>query len=415
VTNVDQDKFSASRRARYQAFARARRALFVTIAALGLVVVSVVAVGAVNVLSSPTSSTLHGATSLGRWVVPHDQDGAPVVPGAGGVSGGGFIGVSCPSVNGCVAVGSDGAQGGVASTSQNDGGTWSQGALASGEPVLDAVDCASTSLCVAVGQGASARSTNGGTTWTSTSVPTSNTTLLGVDCPSATLCVSVGVSPDTAGPYAGQLLVSSDGGTTWTVPSLPASLGALGSVDCPTSTFCVSVGASILVSTNAGTTWSLRTVNGGTGVLRSVSCASATTCVAIGANPAIAQSSNAAAFEVVTTDGGTTWTSVVMPPGSATLSQLSCSSTACEAVGSAYNGAAAPVLATKDGGARWTVDSSIGSSLTGINALSCNTGTNCVFVGEEGQSPVSVSTVNGVASVNRTIGALVRSPKDVAR
>jgi hypothetical protein len=38
-----------------------------------------------------------------------------------------------------------------------------------------------------------------------------------------------------------------------------------------------------------------------------------------------------------------------------------------------------------------------------------------VFVGVNGRSPVSVSTANGVVSVNRTIGALVRTQKDVAR
>ena len=414
MTNVEQGKVFASVLSRCRAFSRARKAVAVTIAALSFAAVSVVTVGAVNVLSSRAPSIRPTGTSEVPWVVPHDQGGAPVVPGAGGTSGG-FIGVSCPSANDCVAVGSDGAQGGVASTTDNGGGTWSQGALASGEPVLEAVDCSSTSLCVAVGQGASVRSTDGGATWASSSLPTSNTTLLGVDCPSASLCVSVGVSPGNAGPYAGQLLVSSDGGASWSVPSLPASLGALGSVACPTSTFCVSVGASIVVSNNGGQTWSPRTVRGGTGVLRSVSCQTATTCVAIGANPAVAQNPHAAAFEDVTTDGGATWTSVAMPSGSATLSQLSCSSTACQAAGTAYNGAAAPVLVTNDGGAQWSADSSIDSSLTAVNALSCNTGANCVFVGENGKSPVTVSTVGGVVSESSPVSALVRTQKDVAR
>jgi photosystem II stability/assembly factor-like uncharacterized protein len=384
-------------------------------AAFGLVAASVVAVGAAGVFSSPARLIEHGGTTLGRWVVPHDQDGAPVVASAGGSSNGGFLGVSCPSANDCVAVGSDGGQSGVASTSTNGGKTWSQSALTSGSPVLNAVDCASTSLCVAVGQGVSARSTDGGATWTNASLPTSNTTLLGVDCPSASLCVSVGVSPGNAGPYGGQLLVSSNGGTTWTAPSLPASPGALGSVACPTSTFCVSVGASILVTNNRGQSWSLATVKGGTGVLRSVSCQSATVCVAIGANPAVAQNSNAAAFGVVTTDGGITWTSVPMPSGSATLSQLSCSSSSCLAAGTAYGGSLAPVVVTSDGGTQWSANASVGSSLTAVNGISCNSGTDCVFVGENGKNPVTVSTANGGAPVSTSVGALVRSPKVVTR
>ena len=417
MTNVEKATMKVSSPRNLHVAHKGRRAIVAVFAVLSAAVLSGVTVGAVAESPPPTRSHAPNATSVVRWLVPHDQSGAPVVTSAEGSSGAGLFGISCSSATECVAVGSDGDQGGVASTSTDGGTTWTQGALASGEPVLFAVDCPSTANCVAVGQGASARSTDGGATWTSSTLPTSNTTLLGVDCPNATLCVSVGVSPGNAGPYEGQLLVSSNGGTTWTVPSLPAAFGALGSIACPSATFCVSVGASILVSNDGGQTWSPRTVNGGTGVLRSVSCESATTCVAIGANPAVAQSPNAAAYEVETTDGGATWTSVTTPHGSATLSQVSCSSSACQAAGSAYNGAAAPMLLTSNGGAQWTADASVASSLTAVNAISCYSGTSCVFVGvgANGTTPVAVSTTNGKASSSDSVRATVRSQKDVTR
>jgi hypothetical protein len=399
---------------------QSHRLMTTVAAAIGVIAgaagLTVMAYGAVQVFGHPAAATSPPTTSTVQWIVPHDQTMAPVVPTSGGAASGAgsFNAVSCPSATECVAVGADGTFGGVASTSLNGGSTWAQGRMDANEPQLESVDCFSTSICVAVGQGASVRSIDGGKTWTSSTVPTSNTTLLGVSCPSAMTCVSVGVSPGEAGPYAGQLLVSTNGGTSWSVPTLPAMVGALGSVDCPTSTFCVSVGSSIVVSTDGGVTWSQRTVTGGTGVLRSVACLSASTCVAVGANPGVAQDPSARAFGVVTTDGGATWRSVVLPAGSATLDVVSCSNTTCEAAGSEFRGTPAQILVSPDG-STWSANQLIGTSVTAVSALSCASGANCVFVGEKGKSPITLSTVNGVASTPSPVSALVRTQKDVTR
>ena len=281
------------------------------------------------------------------------------------------------------------------------------------EPVLNAVDCMNTSICVAVGNGATARSTDGGSTWTSSTIPSANTTLLSVSCPSTTTCVSVGVTPSVTGPFGGQLLVSSDGGTTWKVPTSPPSYGALGSVACPTASFCVAVGAKILVSTNGGQTWSERSVNGGTGVLRSVACSSASTCLAIGGNPGAAQDATVAAFAVQTTDGGATWSPVAMPAGSGTLDVVACVSGRCEAAGSSFNGRPTPIFRSANDGKSWTSDSSVSSSITDVSGLTCVSSTSCVFVGHAGQSPVTVT--KGVsAPVGVTpIAPQVRTQKDL--
>jgi photosystem II stability/assembly factor-like uncharacterized protein len=394
-----------------------RKVSVILLSALGATVLTAtISVGAVNVLSGPTSKNDASAVNTIRWVVPHDQGGAPVVPTSGGATNGNgsFNAVSCPSATECVAVGGDGSLGGVASTSHNGGLVWNQGEMDANEPLLNAVDCANTSVCVAVGQGATVRSTNGGSTWTSSTIPTSDTTLLGVSCASVTTCVAVGVSPGNAAPFNGQLLISSNGGTSWTVPTLPASFGALGSVDCPTSTFCVSVGSSIIVSNDGGKTWTQRTVDGGSGVLRSVSCLSATRCVAIGANPAIAQDPNASAYEDVWVDGGVTWSSVALPSGSAMLDVVSCSSSGCDAAGSAYNGTPAVVLVTS-GGNTWTTTQGLSDSATAFSSLSCSSTSTCVFVGQNGKNPVAVSTVNGVTTSSGPVSAQVRTQKDVTR
>jgi hypothetical protein len=372
--------------------------------------------GPTSIGARATGVAVKGVTSIGTWVVPHDETTAPVVPTSGGASvgAGGFNAVSCPSTNECVAVGGDGNLDAVASTSSDGGNTWIQGTLSENEPELNAVDCSSVVHCTAVGNGAAALSTDSGEQWTSISIPTDNTTLLSVSCPSTSLCVSAGVSPGTAGPYAGEVLLSTNGGAAWTESTLPASAGAIGSVACPTTKFCVAVGASILVSTNGGTTWSERTVAGGMGVLRSVACSSATTCVAIGPNPGIAQNAAAAAFEVVTTNGGASWSSVATPAGSATLDVVACSLGTCDAAGSTFNGLPAPYLSGTSAGGSWVANSNVPSSLTAVSGLTCMSATSCVFVGRAGSSPVSVTTGSG-SGVDSPVGSLVRAQKGVSR
>lgn len=391
-------------------------ALAIVSAVLGVAALSVVTVGAVSGHNQPIAQRPSPGRSVVTWVVPHDQGVAPVVPLSGGAASGlgSFNAISCPSATECVAVGADAKLGGVASTSNDGGSTWVQEKLDANEPQLDAVACFNVANCVAVGAGATVRTSDGGKTWSSSSIPTGNTTLLGVSCPNVTSCVAVGVSPGVDGPYVGQLLVSTDGGTTWSAPKLPVSPGALGSVDCPSSTFCVAVGASIVVSTDGGATWSTRTVNGGFGPLRSVACETKTTCVAVGANPGVVQDPTAAAFGVMTNDGGATWGSVSLPSGSGMLDVISCSSTTCVAVGSALNGAPATFLSSSTG-ATWTANQTLATSVSAVSALSCTSGTSCVYVGQNGKNPVSVPTLNGVATGTTPVSALVRHQKDVTR
>lgn len=399
---------SAHRRRRLRA---ALSSAVTVVTAVGLLFT--LSVGVANARPRSASSTPSVSVRLGEWRVSARQSHAPTIPITGGAENGfgGFNGVSCPSASECVAVGADSNLGGVASTSKDGGGTWQQGSTATGLPSLNAVDCPSVTDCVAVGQGVSVRSSDAGASWHATTVPTANTALLGVSCPSVTLCVSVGVAPGVGGPLAGQLLVSSDGGSTWKVPSLPTSVGALGSVDCPSTTFCVAVGAGIVISTDGGQTWRQRGVDGGTGVLRSVSCVSNTNCVALGPNPTVAQDSLASAFEVVTSNAGVTWTSVAMPPASATADVVSCSRVAgCRAAGAAIATDPAIVLSSGDGHS-WSSQSQVAGALTAVSALSCPAANVCVFVGRHHDTPVSLKSTDGSGSGETSVTSVVRTQK----
>jgi photosystem II stability/assembly factor-like uncharacterized protein len=389
----------------------------VTLAAVILVAVGSLSTAAIAVESSGGVTPQHPQApshTVVRWVVPRSQISAPILPTAGGAAygQGGFNGVACPSANECVAVGGDASLNGVVSVTSNGGSTWTQGETVSGSPALNSVACASTTSCVAVGNGAAAYSINGGVTWTTVSLPTADTSLLSVSCATSTSCVSVGVTPGNNGPLGGALLITEDGGNTWKSPQLPAPYGAVGSVDCPSSTFCVAVGAQILVSTDGGSTWSNRSVAGGTGVLRSVSCQSATTCVAIGPNPSVAQDSKAAAFEVVTSDGGATWHDVTLPPSSATLDVIFCySGGSCQADGSALAGNAAPTLASTSVGSTWSTVATLNTEMSAVSAVSCGSATTCVYVGSNSSGPVIVASSGGVAAPPAPVSALVRRQK----
>jgi photosystem II stability/assembly factor-like uncharacterized protein len=376
---------------------RSRRLLVLLVAGASLIMVGEsIAAATVGKTNARSSSHADNPVSpiVGAWTVPANEVNVPLVPTPGGASvgDGNFNAVSCQSSTDCVAVGADNNLAGVIATSIDGGLSWTPSSIASGEPELNAVTCASATNCVAVGNGVAATSSDGGATWTTYAIPTPNTTLLGVSCPSSTTCVSVGVSPGNDGPYDGQLLVSSDSGATWVVPTLPNDVGALGSVNCPSATFCVAVGAQILVSNNGGQTWTAQFVDGGTGILRSVSCSSSNDCVAIGANPLGATDAQTAAFGIVTTDGGTTWTPIDMPAGSWSVDAISCSNGIdCTVGGLSVNGGTAPAWASTDGGTTWSSVASL-AGVSAIGALSCQSASQCSVVGLQGSQPVSGSS-----------------------
>jgi photosystem II stability/assembly factor-like uncharacterized protein len=385
---------------RAASYIRKHSKISVAVAATFLLLGSGTIVAAVTSPSSTIGSVgLTNATSVNTtWSTPSNEMSAPQIAIAGGavVGSGNFNSMTCPSSSLCVAVGGDNSLLGVAATSTNGGATWNSATLVASTPELDSIACSSLTSCVAVGQGASAQSNDGGVTWTSHTIPSANTTLLGVSCPSSKLCVSVGVIPGNTGPYGGQVLLSTDGGITWAAPPLPQMVGALGSVSCPSSTFCVAVGAQILVTNDGGKTWATRFVSGGTGVLRSVSCVSDLTCVAIGPNPAGLSDASSAAFAIVTTDGGSTWSQQSMPSGSAALNTITCNgASVCAVSGQSLNSSVAPMWVSGDGGTSWH-SAALPPGVTAVSSVNCQSATTCEFVGRQTTAPVSGASSTSV-------------------
>jgi hypothetical protein len=232
-------------------------------------------------------------------------------------------------------------------------------------PVLQAVSCASTSVCAAVGYLPSPGlaehplvETMSKGTWRPERLPlpagthAQSAALSGISCPSVTSCVAVGVLQSEAA-----AVIETLSGGTWVATLVPPPAHepriSLSSVSCLSATSCVAVGAywgndpgfsRPLMATLSGSAWKVKRLSlpadARTDVaftvplLRSVSCLSITSCQAVGFYP----TSFDTAAPVVETLSGTAWRSVSPPrPSGANwtlLWSVSCvSASACTAVG----------------------------------------------------------------------------------
>ncbi len=151
---------------------------------------------------------------------------------------------------------------------------------------VDAVACASTSLCVAVGNGGQISETSDPAASTPTwSAPATidpfGNQLNSIACPSTGLCVAVDLQ--------GQAMTTTDpaaGASSWSAPAqVDPDARSLISVSCPSTSLCVAVGTSGegFVTFNPGASSPTWTEQSGTdgGALMSVSCPSTTVCVAV--------------------------------------------------------------------------------------------------------------------------------------
>jgi hypothetical protein len=243
-----------------------------------------------------------------------------------------LTGVSCPSADLCVGV--DG--GGNVATSTSPAGGASQWSLARLPAPMDAVSCASATLCVAVAGADVATSTNpagGAGAWKWIDVDPVGS-LLAVSCPSPSLCVGVD--------DFGHVVMSTNptgGAGAWSVNRL--SDGWLNAVSCPTAALCVAVDTAgdVLTSTRpaAGpSAWTVtqveRTCDGnvaGGDCFSGVSCPTVSACVVVDGAGNVISSTNP-------TGGASAWT--VTHVASAGFSGVSCPSVSvCVGVDEAGN------------------------------------------------------------------------------
>ena len=351
---------------------------------------------------------LSGAASASSWsvgVLPRPANSAP-----GGIAADAeLIGVSCPSPSACVAVGSfvDRAGAKRPLIERWNGSRWEQepGGRLSWLPDdrhhgawLNAVDCVSPSVCVAVGGLTSLTRTRtplaerlSGPRWIAHPIAAAGTaeaTLRGVSCRSASRCTAVGVS-------GGRPLVLRLVTTRWRrdrTPVLPPSaLGDSGfnAVACPSSHACFAVGhtgCESLVERWNGSRWFLqRTPDQGECTDRDtdapaffgVSCPSTVACVMVGWRQALHEGE--IDRPLAERWDGRTWS---MRGLDRIVTSVSCPrSTSCTAVGvqlplvsaEHWNGrhwAPQPVPAPRSRALGWT-----------LNAVSCSRSRKCVAVG----------------------------------
>jgi len=287
--------------------------------------------------------------------------------------------VSCASPSFCVAV--DGAPG----VWSWNGSVWTPSPTLASGTVLDAVSCATTTSCLAVGSSSAAgqlqtfAAAYDGSSWSAAPgfapVPTVGG-LLGVSCPTASFCVAVGDGVSAGG--ADGALAETLTGATWSTafPPVPASPPAappdyaLHTVSCPGTTFCAAAGqftsgpnGESFVDVATGSTWTLAPTPGlaAGAELSSVSCATASSCVAVGESVVPHGPPPAAVAE---TFDGSGWTADARPPATP-LWSVACAATTCAAGGVADG----DVLEL--GGTAWSPPQDVDgtASITGLSLL----------------------------------------------
>ena len=205
------------------------------------------------------------------WSAPNPSDTAPGTLG--------ITAINCVSTSLCVAV--DDAGRDMFTTTPATGGWSAPVQIHTGALHLSGVSCPSTTLCVATDRQGNAYVTANPTAnpWTEEPTIDGTTAINAISCPSTSLCVAVDNS--------GDVLTSTAPGTPpWSVQTHVAGLTtAINAISCPSTTLCVAVNnvGTALVSTNPTTSssWQPTTLASAT-AMAAVSCNSSTTCVAVG-------------------------------------------------------------------------------------------------------------------------------------
>ncbi len=243
--------------------------------------------------------------------------------------------VDCGTSLVCVAVGDGGT-----AVRTADGKTWSTSTTGVSED-LNRVDVYGSTTALAVGKsGTIILSTDGGATWSSiTGVTTEN--LYGVSVVSSTVMY--------IGGQDGAIYKTTDGGTTWTRINTGIGSFDVNGLDAYSSTVVYIVGTygSAYKTTNGGTSWTALTT--GTGeTLHTVDATSATIAYFGGENRALVKTTNGSTFSSL---------SLISFDTTETVQEVSCSSSSlCMVAGNAGT-----VATTSNGGTGWTLES-IGTS-----------------------------------------------------
>jgi photosystem II stability/assembly factor-like uncharacterized protein len=269
--------------------------------------------------------------------------------------------IACADATACMVVGSTDTGQPVALHTVDGGRHWSQESLPDQVGTLEAVACASPTVCVAGGYlyftaskpvigPTIVRTTNGGSTWGTVSVPTGLSVIYTVVCPTTSVCFVAGSGPGSEATEPSIVAKSTDGGETWSTPIVLRGPG-LGSIVCIDVEECVGIifaeGTTSLgqgrgaTTSDGGTTWSVSSPIGD-----SVSCSS-TMCLSVGGLPYRTTKHLWYATAFVSTTAGTTWTQVAVPTYQGVFFGVSCNSADdCVVVGARHFSSTTPVIMT---------------------------------------------------------------------
>jgi photosystem II stability/assembly factor-like uncharacterized protein len=357
-----------------------------------------------NLVTTTTSVPVSGGSSgSGSATTTTDGSGSttpstqPVV-GSIAPASGSFDSVACPTASSCVAVGAASDGTGAIATTGDSGANWAGRSAPAKANGLNSVSCGNQSHCTAVGSNTLISTSDGGTTWASDSVPDKNVNLLGVSCASANDCVATGLSsPSPVLTPVAVILSTQDGGQSWQDAQVPNGVPGIGAVSCPTTSECLGVGPTILRSTDGGQSWTNVAVPGGlTEALRAIACASATACIAVASNPAGATDPSAPALGFATSDGGSTWSPITLPAGTAAIDSVTCPDASSCLVAGAGTSPTAPgfVMTSPSDGSAWVPGQSPGA-ISDVLAMACVDEQHCVVVGRGSNGPAIASTSTG--------------------
>ncbi len=207
---------------------------------------------------------MHSTNPLGvaaDWTKPVRVN--PTTATGGGFAG--FSAIDCPSTTFCIAI-DNGASDQIAFTTNPTGpaSAWTLTTVGNGV-LLDAVSCASTAMCVVGGSNIyySTQPTGGASAWKATAaLSSSNSVVSALACNTVKLCLGVGYGNAAVGLSVGSSAPTS---TTWSqaiIGADPPSQGAslVDGVACPERNFCIAVdGASNAFTTGTPVrgAWSL--------------------------------------------------------------------------------------------------------------------------------------------------------------
>jgi photosystem II stability/assembly factor-like uncharacterized protein len=273
--------------------------------------------------------------------------------------------------------------------------SWQVAQTFPGDDQISSIACPSSSDCYAVGydrsgKGVAYATRNGGKTWVQETLPSGAYDLLAIACPSRSTCVAAGRSLSGSEATA---LTTQDRGKHWDLYTI-SSMSYIPDITCTSIHDCYGVGqtspdssggvvAGMVKTTDGGSTWSSLVVPTGASGLSGVACPTSTTCYAVG--------NDGADIIFATTDGGSSWTTQTAPYPVGVLSGIACTSGShCAAVG--YNSTPAgtgAVISTTDGGTIWKT-SALPANVYSLSSVVCPTTTACVAAGD---------SISGVAEI----------------